>query len=364
MLDAVIRGTLHVHVAFDWGDEIDLERARQLVPAERHVLPRRRRTPSSIAFRPPPLRFMLGPVNLEFPELGATRLAGEATVFDFAGVSAALHVPFELPANRLTHLAGWLAESTPVVQAARTALGPLYQKLLPAIQDAMWADMSEEYFVFQFVPGGILPEPPKLLQTHATWLASLLRLEAGPLSTDEISEALRLHLSYSPEDLFIPDWAAGVLIDRDCDETLQAIEFANLQLLEYRHIDDRLDHNVGTAYGVLHPLTRSPLPFWRNHARMLREMGDLELEASVLFERTGNVLKLVGDQYLARVFQMLAQRFHADTWRQSIQRKLEVVESAYQVVSDQADALRAQALEMIVVVLIAVELILALVRHT
>src|SRR5262245_47800296 len=55
--ETVLAGTLHLYVAFDWGDELDLERARQLVPAEVHELPRRRRTPPSIAYRPPPLRF-------------------------------------------------------------------------------------------------------------------------------------------------------------------------------------------------------------------------------------------------------------------------------------------------------------------
>src|SRR5436853_4433262 len=38
--------------------------------------------------------------------------------------------------------------------------------------------------------------------------------------------------------------------------------------------------------------------------------------------RSGNVLKLVGDQYLARVYRMLAGRFHLENWEQSIQRKL------------------------------------------
>src|SRR5690349_13916497 len=115
MLDEVVRGTLHVHVAFDWGDELDLDKARHLVPSERHVLPRRRRTPSSIAFRPPPLRFMLDPLSLTLPELGEVRLTGEATVFDFAAVSAAMRIPFEMKARNLLQLAGWLAEPAPFV---------------------------------------------------------------------------------------------------------------------------------------------------------------------------------------------------------------------------------------------------------
>src|SRR5262249_31526613 len=163
-----------------------LDRARQLVPAEVHELPRRRRTPSSITYRPPPLRFLLAAVPLELPEVGPVAAGAEATVFDFAAVSLALHVPFRLPADALLRLAGWLAHPDPLVQAARTALEPLHQKLLPAVQNPLWQDdLSEEYFVFQLDAVGARP-PAELPGSHAAWLAGLLRLEAGPLSDDEI----------------------------------------------------------------------------------------------------------------------------------------------------------------------------------
>jgi hypothetical protein len=71
----------------------------------------------------------------------------------------------------------------------------------------------------------------------------------------------------------------------------------------------------------------------------------LKVEATDLFERTGNVLKLVGDQYLARVYGLLAARFHLKEWEASIQRKLGVAEGVYQVISDQATAKRTEFLE-------------------
>ncbi len=62
-------------------------------------------------------------------------------------------------------------------------------------------------------------------------------------------------------------------------------------------------------------------------------MESLKVEATDLFERTGNVLKLVGDQYLARVYDLLVSvRFHLKEWEESIRRKLEVAEGVYQVV--------------------------------
>ena len=45
--DATVQGMLHIYVAFDWGDEVDLHRARPLIAASYQTLPRRKRTPSS-----------------------------------------------------------------------------------------------------------------------------------------------------------------------------------------------------------------------------------------------------------------------------------------------------------------------------
>jgi hypothetical protein len=353
-----LAGVLHIYVAFDWGDAIGLEKARGLVPASFQELPRRRRTPSSFSYRPPPLHMALAPTPLELAELGRVEAQAGLTVFDFAGVSLALRVPLTLPAEALIRLAGSLADPTALVQAARTLLQPIFDTLRPAIEDAAWdADFSEEYFVFQLSPDAHQPcsQPP--------WLAGIVHLESGPLSAEEVQEALRLKISYSPDDLFVPDWAAAVLIDKECEETLQAIEFANLQLLEYRHIDHRLDQSLAAAQRTIAPLARSPLlPFW-HHARPLRELGALKVEANDLFERAGNVLKLVGDPYLARVYRLVAQRFHLEVWEKSIQRKLEAAEGAYQVVSDQASSYRTEFLEIIVVLLILIEIVMAFVRH-
>jgi hypothetical protein len=364
--ETVLSGTLHVYVAFDWGDEVDLDQARRLVPAEVHALPRRRRTPPSITYRPPPLRFRLAPVKFPLPpDGGPVEAAAEATVFDFAAVSVALHVPFRRPLEELARLAGGLADPAPVLAAARAAVEPLHRQLLPAVRDPQWRDdLSEEYFVFQLPPGNPKP-PPSLPAAESGWLAGLVELEADRLSAEEVQEALRLHLSYTPDDLFVPDWAAAALFDSDpgCNETLQVIEFANLQLLEYRHIDDRLDANMAAAYRLIHQASRSRISFWHGPDRSLRVLGELKVEANDLFERTGNVLKLVGDQYLARVYDLLGRRFHLGEWENSIRRKLEVAEGVYQVISDQAAGRRTEFMELVVIFLIVLEVVLAVFHH-
>src|SRR5262249_55773017 len=131
----LLMGRLHLYVAFDWGEEIHLEQAGRLAPAAVLTLARRPRTPSSITYKPSPLRFQLEALLLDLPILGATHVSAiEATVFDFAAVSVAMHVPFQATSADLTALAGRLADPSAaqtLVQTARRALEPLYQRLRP-----------------------------------------------------------------------------------------------------------------------------------------------------------------------------------------------------------------------------------------
>jgi len=355
-----LRGALHIFVAFDWGSHIDLAQVQQRTSAQVHLLPRRRRTPASIAYRPSPVRLQLAPVEIEAPPLGRVAATAEMTLFDFGAVSVALHVPWDLSANQLQSLAGSLADSTALVQTVRQAIDPLHEILAPSITDFDWGEQTEEYFVFELPPGPPLPLTEQLLTQAADWIAAIVRLESDPLSPAEVTEALRQRISYTPNDLFVAEWSAAMLIDQDCEETLETIELANLQLLEFRHIDTRLDDELASAHSLIKPLARSWLPFWRTHARQLRALGDLKVQANTVFERTGNVLKLVGDQYLSRVYRLLAARFHLDAWEASVRNSLDTAESVYRVVSDQSAMFRAETLEMIIIALILFEVALSL----
>jgi hypothetical protein len=258
-------------------------------------------------------------------------------------------------------LAGWLADPLQFVALARSTLMPLYQRLKPAIRSPIWHDtVVEEYFVFQITPEGTNAQD--WMSQHRSWLGNVLRLEEQKLSDDEITDALRLKLSYTPDDLFLPDWGAAILRDHDCEETLQAIEFANLQLLELRHIDDRLDEFLLETEKHINSKSRRVFT-WHGPSATQRLLGEMNMEAATLFERSTNALKLVGDTYLARVYRLLAERFRLSTWETGIQRKLDTIEGIYEVVTDQAEAARSTALELIVIALIAVEVVMAFVRH-
>jgi hypothetical protein len=358
-----IPGTLHITIAFDWGEEIDLTHAARLVPAEQHAVPRRRRTPPSIAFRKAPLLVRLAPTNLELPVIGDCTAQTDVTVFDFAAVSLTFRIPLHHTAEQLARLAPTLADTEPLVAKARQVAMPLYEQLLPAIKGPAWCKLIEEYFTFQLEPSLALPSSAELLKEQADWLAGLVRLEDITLGPDEVAEALRLRLSYTPRDLVVIEWAAAVVVDTNCEDTLLAIEFANVQLLEYRAVDDRVDEALDRVYGLIHRLAQSWLPFWRLQTQPQRALGDMRIDAVVILERTGSTLKLVGDQYLARIYRLLAARFRLDEWSQGIRQSLDEAQGVYETLAEQSATYRIELLEVIIVLLIVIEIVLAIAQH-
>jgi hypothetical protein len=357
VLDVVV----HLDHAFDIGYEIDLDRARRLLQVSEGALPRRRRTPESIRYRPAPLRVPIDASSLLLPGDAPTVVPprGELAVFDFAAISLSLQFSVRLTPEELLRLAGELADPSALNVAIRQAVHPWIERIRPAVVGFELSDLSEEYILFQAPDGRA-----SWIETRADWIAGLVRLEPGPMSLHEVAEATRLSLSYTPDDLVTLDWAAGFVADRDCADVLQVIEFANVQLLEFRHIDDRLDDRLEAAYRLIRPERKhGPASWFRSHGDAVRSVRELEIEATSLFERADNALKLIGDQYLSRVYDLASTRFHLRDWEQSIRRKLDTVGDVYDLLTQQSGGQRMEFLEIVVVVLIALEIVLALWRH-
>ena len=355
--------TLHVDYAFDIGYEINLPRAQTLLQGGPSLLPRRKRTPESIRYRPAPLRIPLDTPRIslpgDIPTVHPPR--GELAIFDFAALSLSLQFPIRVSPDDLLKLAGHLAEPQELNIEARRLIDPWIERLKPAVIGFEISELSEEYFIFQ-----VHNASAHWLEARADWIAGLVRLEPEPMSRLEVLEANRLSISYTPDDLLLLDWAAGFIADRDCADTLQVIEFANVQLLEFRHIDDRLDDRLEAAYSLIRPERRPKFYrqfFITSHNATVRSVRELEIEATSLFERADNALKLIGDQYLSRVFDLASTRFHLNEWQASIRRKLDTVGDVYDLLVHQSGGRRMEFLEVIVIVLISMEILLTLFRH-
>jgi hypothetical protein len=149
-----------------------------------------------------------------------------------------------------------------------------------------------------------------------------------------------------------------VIFGKEMDDVRAVLEFANVELLEMRMLDEQLDAALDEGYAAL---ARKPrlLPLPGLHDRDTTHIAQLQVDGALLFERVTNTLKLLGDQYLARVYRLASHRFHLEAWDASILRKLETLESIYGKMSDRATTRRMEVLEWIIIVLIAVSIALS-----
>jgi hypothetical protein len=178
------------------------------------------------------------------------------------------------------------------------------------------------------------------------------------LSEQEVSDALSHRISFSPDDVTIIDWNAAFLVARDVEDVLAVLEFANVELLEMRYVDQKLDHALEQSYEALSRHTWGRFRLRSSPQADLRRMAQMQVDSAVLFEGVNNALKLLGDQYLARVYRLASQRFHLEEWDASILRKLHILESIYNKISDAAANWRLEMLEWIVILLIVVSIVL------
>ena len=86
-------------------------------------------------------------------------------------------------------------------------------------------------------------------------------------------------------------------------------------------------------------------------------------DTTELVERVDNALKVTDDVYLARIYAAALEIFRGRAWRAGIDRKLGIIRETYAMLNDEAQAARAEALELTIVFLILAEFALALMHR-
>jgi len=347
-----IAGECRVFLAFEVGYAIDLARAAQRFPASaREALPSSRRLPADCDFTQKPLRVVVQRARVA---IGAWHTAAEveATLYDFGAISIAFRVPFGGTLAALKPLGAALWNNAALAAEARAVIESLLATLGDAVQRADLRTAGEDFVVFTVDPASCGDVSVDAL--GASDLAALLRLEDGELSRESAADAVAHPLSYSPHDLVLVDWAAAFVVDAEPAATLAVLEFANVQLVELKHLDGELDRGLDQVWSMASD--RSLFSRFRLRAN-LRRLAELELEGTALFDSVTNALKLFGDQHLARVQRAASQRFRIDDWERSIARKLETLGSISGRLEARQSQQRSELLEWIIILLIAFEIV-------
>jgi hypothetical protein len=191
---------------------------------------------------------------------------------------------------------------------------------------------SEAYSIFMV--SEYSGEPEKFLK-HSSLIAGLLKSERVPLDEKEVEYTLSTQIKYAHHDLAIIDWDGAFLFDAEGDfhQTVELLTLANVQLLRHRIVDRKLDERLVHAS----ELVKKPLPkhkLFRNEelANEMRAVLHARMEVITHFQILERDIKLIGDWYPARLYELAAKKFRIGEWRASLKEKLESLEDVYGVI--------------------------------
>ena len=355
----VRKGVCHALFAYDVGLSIELEEADRRITAikERGSFRHKLRAPQYLGYRPAPLRVTQDAAPITVAGY-STSPSIEMVLYDFGALSVSYKISLQGPFSGLLALSEALYENRQLLADSRERVEQLLTTILPAVERSTIACDVEDYLIFDLedcpAEAGIA-----IWRSQDQALAQILRCERSPLSDQEVKDAISYRISFGPDDAAIIDWNATLLFGRDMEDVRSVLEFANVELLEMRLLDHQLDAVLDQAYAALSKgphkswmRFRLPGSFEANSTRI----AQLQVDSAILFERVTNTLKLLGDQYLARVYRLVSQRFHLESWDASITRKLHTLDSIYGKMTDRAAAQRMEALEWIIIILIALSI--------
>jgi len=354
-------GAVRIYRILDVADGIDLARAEALASAPKSRV--RLASPrSAIEIPHPPLRLGLGPRDVRVAG-EPRRLDGQVSLFDY-GVASFL---FELPMvpgatiDELVPLAEALLERpTPELdEMARTLAGELTAALAPSLLRPHKWEGIETYTVFFVRSFDRRVTGNELLERAPIDRLLLGETDPVPLSGGERADVLKHRFAYLETDLAVVDWnSAFVHEPSGSTDVPDLLELATAQLLELRWYDAFLDRELAAIRGEVERAGNAGL-FTRRYNRLMRRTAALLVDMSEMVERVENAVKIVGDFYLARLYQAALRRFRLPAWQESVLRKHRMLSEVNRVLSDGADTRRAELLELTIIVLIAWEILWA-----
>ncbi|HWP34825.1 MAG TPA: hypothetical protein VNM66_04435, partial [Thermodesulfobacteriota bacterium] len=209
---------------------------------------------------------------------------------------------------------------------------------------------DEEYAVY--CVSGYSGDPAALVAEHRGGITAHLKNERIELDEEEIEATLRSQIKYGKDDLTIVDWDGAFVFDprADFESNVELLEIVNLQLLRTRRLDSELDYRLTAAAALLTQRARTPVLWpWqiRRTARDLIAMRTQSILESAAIERN---IKLIGDWYSAKLYELAARKFHLDDWRRSVDQKLDTLEDVYGMASDNLAISLGHAVEAVLLV--------------
>lgn len=363
----VMSGAVTAYRLFDVAYAIDLPKAEALWAERAHSASTRARlnaTPAkAMSFGVPPVELALEPITLSLRSATVTADV-IARLYDFGVLTLALRVPardltwsaFEQLMDAIDQCVGAEADGTVwdglLARVRATFAGALVRPEKSAL--------AEDYLIGAVEAFDTALTAEQILQQVD--LVPLLSGDHRPLSPGARQDLLRQRFSYYTDDLAVLAWDRAFIFEpRGDSDVADVLEVANAQLLEMRYYDELLDAELPRMYDLIEQTQRTVSLFAsRRYATLARRLTTLVAEVTELTEKVDNALQVTEDVYLARIYASALELFRVRAVGAAVDRKLAIIRDSYTALYQEASAARAALMEAVVVVLIAVEIVLAI----
>ena len=348
-----LSGFVLVLIQFDVCEELRLDLLQQSVSARTLQTPSiKQPAPAYVRYKRPPVVGPVEPLVLESGE----RLEGEIKYYDYGVVSVIYQLPFSGDWDSLVRLAGRWVWDVDFAQRVEPVVRQKLERVPAAMVKPYDRWLSEDYFIFHVREAAGSPSATELVRDRAREIAQVVRGDRARLSDGEVSEVLQSQISYYANDLAVIGWNAAFVYDTPAgaETAIQLLEYANSQLLEFRHYDELLTGILDGVYDSLGK-KRSRLARWRL-ARSATSLHTVLLEVSELTEHADNAIKFLSDMFAARLYRMASGKVGVPDYRDLVEQKLKTADDLYDYMVEQYNQARAFWLEVTVVLILLIEL--------
>lgn len=361
-----LRGCIRIFVFYDVGEALELDKLRTLLdPHGRPTQPDfPRRTPEYVRFENPPITEPSEPLTLR---------SGEAVVcsikyYEYAIVAVQLEVPFEGNWETLmTQTARWM-DAPDIEPESRAVVTRHLQRVSTAIVKPREEWFQENYLVVDLHQiedeKGTICTADRILSTYGEQIGQLLRGEQAPLARSTNDRILQGSLSYYATDLLVVGFNASLVYDRpeEAARTIQILEYARMQLLEFRYYDNFMTRVLADVYNNLDRKQNVLLSRWA-FPREANRLNTIRLDVMELTERIDNAIKFVSDSFYALAYRTAATRAGVPEYRDLVEQKLDTARELYDFMMAQFNETRLFLLEAAITILCFLDVLLLLRWH-
>jgi hypothetical protein len=352
-----LSGSILLYRLYDVAWDIDLKKVEQMVREYKRQSIERKRFSKAFEFANPPLSLRLSSFEKNINGKQCT-VNAYAKAYDFGVLSIIFEIPIDgIEATDLEVLSLNLDE--PFKADFQKELERLISDIGDALHQANRSGFEEDYTIYYLRQ--LDPDQSAMDFLSRCDIGNLLLYEEGESLPGEAmkKELLSLSFSYSDNDLVVLSWDKALVLEPGGSMDIpDLLEFANAQLLELRVYDTMVDRELDIINDRL--ITEFSPSIWKIKryealaTRVMRTVTDL----TGVTEKIDNSLKVTEDVYYAKVYTAALSLFKVQAWEKSIERKINIASRVYDMLYRVITYKRTELLEIIIVVLIAIEIVL------